>query len=171
MVNKVILIGNVGAEPEIRTFEDGNKVARFRIATTERIYNPATKERTDKTQWHTIVAWRGLAGIIEQYVHKGSQIYVSGKLSYTEWQDTAGNKRYGVEIVAEDMNMLGRREGGGAPSAPSQPRQTPQSQEQSQSSYSHQQFSTPQVPQAQEPVVSAPQGGGGYSSDDDDLPF
>lgn len=166
MVNKVTLIGNVGADPEVRTFEDGNKVARLRIATTERIYNPATKERTEKTQWHTIVAWRGLAGIIEQYVRKGSQVYISGKLSYTEWQDATGNKRYGVEIIAEDMNMLGRREGGATePIAP----QSQQSKPQSSNAYAHQQFSTPPASPSAQEQVSTPHGGG-YELDDD-LPF
>lgn len=110
MINKVILIGNVGADPEIRTFEDGNKVARVNLATTERIYNSKTQERTDHTEWHNLVIWRGLATVVEQYVRKGSQIYVEGKIRKNEWTDTNGQKRTGIDIVVDNLNLLGRRD-------------------------------------------------------------
>ncbi len=121
MINKVILLGNVGADPEIRTLESGTKVARVRLATTERIYNRQTQETKEHTEWHTVVLWRGLADVADKYVHKGSQIYVEGPLRSNEWTDKEGVKRYGVEIVANDMKLLGRRaEGSGAPGGGSQ---------------------------------------------------
>ncbi len=110
MVNKVILIGNVGADPEVRTFEDGSKVARINVATTERIFNPQTQERNDRTEWHRVVLWRGLAGVVEQYVRKGAQVYIEGRIRSNEWTDANGQKRYGIEILADSMNLLGRRE-------------------------------------------------------------
>ena len=115
MINKVILVGNVGADPEIRTLETGTKVARVRLATTERIFNRQTQETKEHTEWHTVVLWRGLADVADKYVRKGSQIYVEGPLRSNEWTDKDGVKRYGVEIVANDMKLLGRRpEGSGA---------------------------------------------------------
>ena len=110
MVNKVILIGNVGADPEVRTLENGTKVARLRIATTERIFNRESQERRDHTEWHNVTLWRGLADVADRYVRKGSQVYIEGRLRSREWEDPAtGTKRYGIEIVADVMNMLGRR--------------------------------------------------------------
>ncbi len=112
MINKVILVGNVGADPEIRTLETGVKVARVRLATTERIYNRQTQEAKEHTEWHSIVLWRGLADVADKYVRKGSQVYVEGSLRSNEWTDKEGNKRYGIEIVANDMKLLGRRSEG-----------------------------------------------------------
>lgn len=119
MINKVILVGNVGADPEIRTLETGTKVARVRIATTERIYNRQSQETKEHTEWHTVTLWRGLADVTDKYVRKGSQIYIEGSLRSNEWTDKDGVKRYGVEIVAGDMKLLGRRSegsGGGSQS-------------------------------------------------------
>lgn len=116
MINKVILIGNVGADPEIRTLEGGVKVARIRLATTERIYNRQTQEAKDHTEWHSITLWRNMADVADRFIRKGSQIYVEGKLRSREWADANGQKRYGIEIVADDLKMLGRRpEGAGTP--------------------------------------------------------
>ncbi len=110
MVNKVILIGNVGADPEVRTLENGTKVARLRVATTERIFNRETQERRDHTEWHNVTLWRGLADVVDKYVRKGSQVYIEGKIRSREWEDPATHtKRYGIEIVADVMNMLGRK--------------------------------------------------------------
>ncbi len=121
MINKVILVGNVGADPEIRTLETGTKVARVRLATTERIYNRQTQEAKEHTEWHTVVLWRGLADVADKYVRKGSQIYIEGSLRSNEWTDKEGGKRYGVEIVANDMKLLGRRsEGSGGSQSYSQ---------------------------------------------------
>lgn len=127
MVNKVILIGNVGMDPEVRALESGVKMARMRIATTERIYIASTGERREHTEWHTVVLWRGQADFAEKYIRKGSQVYVEGKLRTREWTDEAsGAKRSVVEIVADEVRLLGgtrRSEGTGygehrGPSAP-----------------------------------------------------
>ncbi len=109
MINKVILIGNVGADPEVRTIEGGAKVARVRLATTERIYNRQTQETKEHTEWHTITLWRNLADVADRFVRKGSQIYIEGRLRSREWTDQNGAKRYGIEIVADDLKLLGRR--------------------------------------------------------------
>ncbi len=109
MVNKVILIGNVGIDPEIRSLESGRKVARLRIATTERIFNSQTQETREQTEWHTVTLWGSLADVADKYIRKGSQIYIEGRLQTREWTDASGNKRYATEIVARDMKMLGRK--------------------------------------------------------------
>ncbi len=116
MINKVILVGNVGIDPEIRTLESGVKTARIRLATTERIYNRQTQETTEHTEWHSVTLWRGLADVVDRYVRKGSQLYIEGSLRTREWQDQSGNKRYSTEIQANEMKILGRRseqQGGG----------------------------------------------------------
>ncbi len=118
MINKVILLGNVGADPEIRTLETGTKVARLRLATTERIFNRQTQETKEHTEWHTVVLWRGLADVADKYVRKGSQIYIEGTIRANEWTDKEGGKRSGVEIVANEMKLLGRRGDGAGTSAP-----------------------------------------------------
>lgn len=110
MVNKVILIGNVGIDPEVRTLEGGAKVARVRLATTERIYDRQAGETKEHTEWHTVTLWRGLADVVDRFVRKGSQIYVEGRLRTREWMDKENNKRYTTEILADTMNLLGRRE-------------------------------------------------------------
>ncbi len=109
MVNKVILIGNVGLDPEVRALENGTKVARVRLATTERMFDRQANETKEHTEWHSITLWRGLADVVDRYVHKGSQIYVEGRLRTREWTDKDGNKRYTTEILADTMNLLGRR--------------------------------------------------------------
>ena len=109
MVNKVILIGNVGVDPEVRTLESGAKVARVRLATTERLFDRQANETKEHTEWHTITLWRGLADVVDRYVNKGSQIYVEGRLRTREWTDKDNNKRYTTEILADDMKLLGRR--------------------------------------------------------------
>ena len=114
MVNKVILVGNVGMDPEVRTTENGVKVARLRLATTERFFDRQTNETREHTEWHTITLWRGLADIVDRYVHKGSQLYVEGRLRTRDWVDKDNNKRYTTEILADSMNLLGRRPDGAA---------------------------------------------------------
>ena len=109
MINKVILIGNVGMDPEIRTLESGVKMARLRIATTERLYNREAQEAREHTEWHTVVLWRNLADVADRFVRKGSQVYIEGRLRSREWTDQQGAKRTTVEILADDMKMLGRR--------------------------------------------------------------
>ena len=111
MINKVILVGNVGMDPEVRSLETGVKVARIRLATSERIFNRQTNETTEHTEWHTVTLWRGLAEVVDKYVHKGSQIYIEGRLRSREWEQD-GQKRYATEIVADELKLLGRRQDG-----------------------------------------------------------
>jgi single-strand DNA-binding protein len=110
-VNKVILVGNLGIEPEIRTLENGTKVARLRIATSES-YTNREGVRVENTEWHTVTLWRQLAEIAEKYLEKGKQVYIEGKLQTRSWKDKEGNDRYATEIVADKMQMLGRASGG-----------------------------------------------------------
>lgn len=116
MINKVILIGNVGADPEVRALEGGVKVARVRLATTERIYNRQTQEAKEHTEWHSITLWRNLAETADRFIKKGSRIYIEGRLRSRDWTDEAGNKRYAIEILADDLKLLDRRPDGAAPS-------------------------------------------------------
>lgn len=110
MINKVILVGNVGADPEVRALDGGAKVARIRLATTERIYNKEKNETKELTEWHSITLWRGLAEVVDKYIRKGAQIYIEGKLRTREYEKN-GVKCYATEIVAEELKMLGRKEG------------------------------------------------------------
>ena len=160
-LNKVMLIGNVGNDPEVRYLESNPqnpaanaKVASFRLATTER-FRDRSGELRENTEWHNIVVWRNNADVVEKYVHKGSQLYVEGKLRTRQWTDQTGGKRYTTEVVVDNLQLLGKRPDGqeGAP-AP-QPGQSVGYQ----GGYTPQQSVTP----APEPVpVSAPA---------DDLPF
>lgn len=109
MINKVILVGNVGAGPEVRTLDNGAKCAKVRLATTERIYNKETNESKDITEWHNITLWRNLADVADKYVRKGSQLYIEGKLRTREY-DKNGVKCYATEIVADEIKLLGKRD-------------------------------------------------------------
>ena len=117
-VNKVILVGNVGKDPEVRHLDKGVSVANFPLATTE-TYLAKNGEKVSTTEWHNIVLWRGLAEVTEKYVTKGRQLYIEGRLRTRSWDDKDGNKRYTTEIYADVMQLLGKREDGGAPSQPS----------------------------------------------------
>jgi len=142
-VNKVILIGNLGAEPEIRHTPGNVPVTTIRLATTER-YKDRNGERQERTEWHNVVLWRGLAEIAERYLHKGSTIYIEGRLETRSWEDKNGQKRYTTEVVATDMTMLDSRSDAGAG------------------------FDTPGAPPPPpEPDVES----AGPGSEDDDLPF
>ena len=113
-VNKVILIGNLGSDPEVRYTPDGVPVANFNLATSESWNDRNTGERQERTEWHRLVLWRKLAEIASQYLKKGSKIYVEGKLQTRSWDDQSGQKRYTTEVVVFDMQMLDSRgEGGG----------------------------------------------------------
>ncbi len=182
MINKVILLGNVGQDPEVRTLESGVKVVRLRLATTERMFNRQTNETTEHTEWHTVTLWRGLADVADKYVRRGSQIYVEGRIRSREWEKD-GQRHFGFEIVADDMKLLGRRQdgaqqGGHQPQPqqggyqPQQPQyaQAPQPQyaqapQQPQYAQAPQQ---PQYAQAPQPQPVAPQM---PAEDPDDLPF
>ena len=111
-VNKVILIGNLGKDPEIRHLEGGVAVARFPIATSES-YKDKQGNRQERTEWHNIVLWRGLAEVAEKYLRKGNSVYIEGRLRTNNYQDKDGIQRYSTEIVADQMTMLGGRSDNG----------------------------------------------------------
>ncbi|MBQ9138173.1 MAG: single-stranded DNA-binding protein [Alistipes sp.] len=167
MINKVILVGNVGADPEVRSLESGVKTARVRIATTERFYNRQTNETTEQTEWHTIIFWRGLADVVDKYVRKGSQIYVEGSIHYREWQGNDGQRHFVTEITASELKLLGRRQDGGQQSQYQQPQQPQQYVRQPEPQYTAPQYPAPAPAPAPQPApapVVPPVG-------DDDLPF
>ena len=132
-VNKVILVGNVGKDPETRYLEGGTAVCSFSLATSE-TYRNRDGEKITNTEWHNVVLWRGLAEVAEKYVRKGSQLYIGGRIRTRSWDDRDGNKRYTTEIVGDNMQMLGRKSDetgtqenpGVAPAVqtPSQPKET-----------------------------------------------
>ncbi|WP_345794408.1 single-stranded DNA-binding protein [Thauera sp. JM12B12] len=154
-LNKVILIGNLGADPESRFAPSGDAICNIRLATTETWRDKNTGERREATEWHRVSFYGKLAEIAGQYLRKGSQVYIEGSLRTRKWQDQSGQDRYTTEIRADEMKMLGRREGGDAPmrsneggggwDAPAAAPQRPQSQ-------------------------PAPQSGG-FGDFDDDIPF
>lgn len=121
-LNKVQLIGNVGNDPEIRYLDNNNpqgqpnKVASFRMATTER-YKDRNGQIQSKTEWHNIVIWNGKATVVEKFVHKGSNIYVEGKLTTRQWTDQQGNKRYTTEVAVENLQLLDKPSNGNQPAA------------------------------------------------------
>ena len=157
MINKVILVGNVGADPEVRSLESGVKTARLRLATTERIFNRQTNETTEQTEWHTVIFWRGLADVVDKYVRKGSQIYIEGSIHYRDWQGSDGQRHFTTEITASELKLLGRRtEGTQSQQSVQQPQQP--------------QYQPPQYPTPQ-PVAAPPQPAAVPMQDDDDLPF
>ena len=115
-VNKVILVGNLGADPEVRYMTNGDAVANIRLATTESWKDKASGEKREMTEWHRVVFYRRLAEIVGQYLKKGSSVYVEGRIRTRKWQDKEGQERYTTEIEAEEMKMLGSRQGQGEPS-------------------------------------------------------
>ncbi len=106
-LNKVMLIGNLGKDPEIKTFEGGNMLARFPLATSESYTNRQTNEKVTSTEWHTIVCRRGLAEVAEKYLKKGDKVFVEGRIRTRNWEDASGEKKYATEIQADNMTMLG----------------------------------------------------------------
>ena len=147
-VNKVILIGNLGSDPEVRYTPEGRPVANFSLATSESWNDRNTGERQERTEWHRLVLWSKLAEIAGQYLKKGAKIYVEGRLQTRSWDDQSGQKRYTTEIVVNDMQMLDSRgEGGGG-------------------GYSDRPAGGQNVGPAAQPDAPPPPGG-----DDDDLPF
>jgi single-strand DNA-binding protein len=111
-VNKVIIIGHVGQDPEVRytgNASNGAKVAQLRVATTEK-YKDKEGKVQEVTEWHSVVLWRSLADVVEKYVKKGMQVYVEGKLQTRSWEDNAGAKKYATDIVAQSLQLLGKRE-------------------------------------------------------------
>ena len=183
-INKVILVGNLGADPEVRYMPNGGAVANLRLATTDSWRDKQSGDKQERTEWHRVVLFGKLGEIAGEYLRKGSQVYVEGRIQTKKWQGNDGQDRYSTEIVASDMQMLGGGGAGGgggggrgssadfnqdssydqgynqggsqppAQSAPQQSRQAPPSQ---------------QAPQSQQ-APSAP-AGGGFDDFDDDIPF
>ncbi|MGH8582319.1 MAG: single-stranded DNA-binding protein [Gammaproteobacteria bacterium] len=151
-INKVILVGNLGAEPEVRYMPSGQAVANVRLATSDSWRDKETGENHDRTEWHRVVFFGKLAEIVKEYLHKGSQVYVEGRIRTNKWQDREGHDRYTTEIVANDMQMLGGRGGGTAPMEHEPP---PSGEAQAPSPAS----------------ISSGSGSGGPSDLDDDIPF
>lgn len=159
-VNKVILVGHLGSDPEMKYFDGGSVVAKFNIATSE-AYNDKNGQRVEQTEWHKIELWDNLAKIAEQYLKKGNQVYVEGRIRTETWQDKEGVQRSGIKIRANSMTLLGSRQGSGSnadnegggnqsasvAAAPANPRPAP--------------------PRAPEPAPFPTEGG----ADTDDLPF
>jgi len=145
-LNKVMLIGNVGAEPEIRTVGSGTKIAKVSLA-TNRTFNDRSGQQQEKTEWHRLTFWERLADLVEQYVHKGDRLYVEGRIEYSQTEDEKGQPRYWTDIVVREMVMLGSGSGGpgGGPSYDASP--------------------APRRRQATAPGPSP------FDADDDDLPF
>jgi single-strand DNA-binding protein len=144
-INKVILIGHLGADPETKALPSGTSVANLRVATTESFKDKQSNEWQERTEWHRVALFDRLAEVAGEYLRKGSQVYIEGRLRTRKWQDKQGNDRYSTEIVANDMQMLGSRGGGGGAGA--EPR-------------------TPARTGTQEPA------GAGQAEDfDDDIPF
>ena len=117
-INKVILIGNLGADPETRAMPSGTTVANLRIATSESWRDKQTGEQQERTDWHRVALFGRLAEIAGEYLRKGSQVYIEGSLRTRKWQDKQGNERYSTEIVGNELQMLGGRGGGGASASP-----------------------------------------------------
>ncbi|MFO7698825.1 MAG: single-stranded DNA-binding protein [Anaerolineae bacterium] len=113
-VNKVILLGNIGQDPQTRAMPSGKTVVNLRIATSKQWRDKTTGENKEATEWHTVVMFDRLAEVAAEYLKKGSQVYVEGELRTRKWQDKEGQDRYSTEIVANEMQMLGGRSGGGA---------------------------------------------------------
>lgn len=169
-INKVILVGNLGADPEVKYLPSGGAVANITIATSESWRDKATGEQREKTEWHRVVLFGKLAEVAGEYLRKGSQVYIEGQLQTRKWQDQSGQDRYTTEVVVQGFNgvmqMLGSRQQGNAPSGgqqqqggwgqPQQPQQqAPQQRQQPQ------QQQAPQQPQYNEPPMDF----------DDDIPF
>ena len=146
-INKVIIVGNCGQDPEVKFSANGSAIANLTVATTEAWKDKQTGQKQEKTEWHRIVFFNRLAEVVGEYVKKGSKVYIEGKLQTRKWQDQSGADRYSTEIVAHEMQMLDSREGGG---------------QQSNQQHNQQNNNRPQNNQNQ-----APQ----HDSFDDDIPF
>ena len=153
-INKVILIGNLGKDPEIRHLESGVSVANYPIATSEVYKDRKTGEKVSQTEWHNIVLWRGLAEISEKYLKKGDKVYIEGKLRTRSWQDQEGNNRYTTEVIADNLTMLGKN---------------PERQENT-GFENTQEVSKPSVPKAEE-KAALNEDFTGPDDSSDDLPF
>jgi single-strand DNA-binding protein len=149
-LNKVMLIGNVGSEPEIKTTGGGTKLAKVSLA-TNRTFNDRSGQKQERTEWHRLTFWDKLADLVEQYVKKGDRVYVEGRIEYSQTEDDKGNQRFWTDIVVQEMVLLGGSGGAGGGS-----------------------YDSPAPQRRREPAPGgAPSGGGPspFDADDDDLPF
>lgn len=158
-VNKVLLIGRLGKDPEVKYTNSGTPVARFTVATDE-VYKDRSGEQQKHTEWHTIVAWNKLAEICGEYLTKGKQVFIEGSIRSRQWEDQSGNKRTSYEIIAREMKMLGSKSD--APSA--FPRSDAPAQERQAASAAYG-SETPSTPPAESPSAPSPE------MTDDDIPF
>ena len=175
-LNKAMLIGNVGRDPEVRYLEGNNgaKVATFTLATTER-YRDRNGETRENTEWHNIVAWRNTADVVERFVKKGTQLYIEGRIRTRSWDDQTGNKRYTTEIIADTLQLLGKKSDNPGGQGGYQPQGQPGYQQPAQGGYQQpaqpvyqqqtyaQPAAQPQQPAASQNVVD--------DMPEDDLPF
>lgn len=159
MLNKVMLIGNLGADPEVRYMPNGGAVTNINLATTRRWKDKQSGERREHTEWHRVVFFNRLAEVAGEYLRKGSQVYVEGRIQTHKWQDQSGQDRYTTEIVAGEMQMLGSRSGGTANFADN-------AQQGGKPEPSTQPSSAPQQPQSSNTPPPA-----AYDDFDDDIPF
>ena len=179
-LNKVMLIGNVGRDPEVRYLEGGAngnaKVASFSVATTER-YRDRNGETRENTDWHNVVAWRGNADVVEKYVKKGTQLYIEGRLKTREWTDQTGNKRYTTEVLVDNLQLLGRKSDNpasaqnGGYGAPAQGGYQTQGAYQAPAQGGYQAPAQPARPTAQPAQPGAPAINLADMENDEDLPF
>jgi len=175
-INKVILVGNLGQYPEIRTTTNGSQVTNITVATSESWTDKQTGQKQERTEWHRVVFFNKLAEIAGQYLKKGSKVYIEGSLRTRKWQDQNGQDRYTTEIVANEMQMLDSRgsQDGAQPAAQPQmaPAQAPQqpAQPQMAPAQAPQQAAQPQMAPAQAPQQQPAQQGG-FDDFDDDIPF
>ncbi len=163
MINKAIILGNLGADPEVRHLENGVSVATINVATTETYKDRNTGERVSNTEWHRIVLWRGLADVAEKYLKKGDQVYIEGKIETRQYQDQAGVTKYTTEIVGRELKMLGSRRDRDQSANPQQAAAAPQAQPQ----VTHAQQNATVEDPLKAPANAAP----ANSPADDDLPF
>ena len=152
-VNKVILVGNLGNDPETKYMPSGDAVTNLSVATSESWKDKKTGEQKDRTEWHRVAMFGRLAEIAAEYLRKGSQVYIEGKIRTRKWQDQQGNDRYSTEVIANEMQMLGGRSGGGAPAMGGGS------------------GGPPPGPPAQDGGGSGGAPGGGSGDFDDDIPF
>jgi single-strand DNA-binding protein len=165
-LNKVILIGNLGKDPETRYAPSGDAICNITVATSETWKDKATGEKKEATEWHRVVFFGRLAEIAAQYLRKGSQIYVEGRLQTRKWQDKEGQDRYTTEIRGDEMKMLGSRQGAGGDAGGRQYDQGGYD-----SAPPSRPAAAPSRPAAPQPAPAKGGGGGGFGDFDDDIPF
>ena len=168
-VNKVILVGTLGNDPEVKYMPTGGAVTNISLATNESWMDKNTNQKQERTEWHRVVAFRRLAEIMGEYLRKGSQVYIEGKLQTRKWQDQSGQDRYTTEIVASDMQMLGGRSGGTGDFSGANTQQQAAPQQSYNKPAASQPAAAQQRPQQRPPQQDAPPHN--FDDFDDDIPF